>query len=198
MRLSDEKGITIVALVSTIIVFLIIIAVSIGLIIGPNSVTRSAENVTYTSVAQTVQDHFAAYAGTMEDDFTDIFGHLLSNGELAEFKFNGGKSLYYITRKGMEKIASGYVEDINPRKAFLSIAALSGYTDEHIEGQTIDFTADNYDSIYNQLKKGNLFLVDKNYNIVYMRKGEAYGEVSPVKAAETPVDAKWWVEDTSP
>ena len=103
MRLSDEKGITIVALVSTVIVFLIIIAVSIGLIIGPNSVTKSAENVTYTSVAQTVQDHFSAYAGTMEDDFTDIFEHLVGTGELVEFKFNGGKSLYYITKKGMEK-----------------------------------------------------------------------------------------------
>jgi len=198
MRLSNEKGITIVALVSTVIVFLIIIAVSIGLIIGPNSVTKSAENVTYTSIAQTVQDQFTAYAGTMEDDYTDIFLHLLSTKEIAEFKFNGGKSLYYITRKGMDNIANGYTENITPTKAFNSIPALSSYDDSAIGGETIDFTSDSYDSIYNQLKKGNLFLIDKNYNVVYMRKGEAYGGVSPVQNAETPEEAKWWVEDTTP
>ena len=54
----------------------------------------------------------------------------------AEFKFNGGKSLYYITQKGMEKIASGYTSNIDPRKGFSGISELNGISDNDMQGRS--------------------------------------------------------------
>ena len=71
--LSNKRGITLVALVITIIVLLILAGVSLAMALGNNGVlTRSSEAVVKTDEATAVMDVKVAYAAVVTDYFADI------------------------------------------------------------------------------------------------------------------------------
>ena len=118
----NQKGITLIALVITIIVLLILAAVSIATLTGQNGIlTRAQDAKTQTGVAEEKEAIGIAYNGVMADNLGngvsagDLQDELISNGYNATasgsnpitVKFNDSQRVYTVDNNGNIEISDG-------------------------------------------------------------------------------------------
>ena len=104
----NQKGITLVALVITIVVLLILAGVTISMVLGPNGVLSNANKAKQNSAKSTAQD---ALSTALSSITTDIYAGNHVEGTDASEKYSEAKDIKAKPaqfKKALETAAPGY------------------------------------------------------------------------------------------
>lgn len=189
--LRKENGITMITLVVTIIVTMILAAVSITYIAGEDNFLEQAEEAANTARVAGVQDLFQYYVAADYAEDKDVFGTLMANGYVK--KINNSPeppqtsgSVFYITQNGMNEIAGSYANTSKDEIIYQIIPELA--TKKEV---TIDTDK------FKELEKADVYLVDAALNVAYFSNNTHYGEVFFADISEKNV-TKWWTGESTP
>lgn len=125
MRLKNNRGVTLSALVITIIVMLILAGASIVVLVPKDSVIDSANAAKiYTNIAG-IEESIGILL-TDENSIDDIISNLENESSIMKIVNSSNQELYWITKEGMTKLAPGYANGLKDELVEAKVDTTSG------------------------------------------------------------------------
>lgn len=171
--LKKSKGITLIALVVTVVVLIIIASISIATLIGDNSTIENATEAKIWSELSEVDEAYNLYlvqqAGASEDGTVDR--NALTN-VLTKVSVNtgGGTDSYIYVINNLDEIK---MSDLEAGRG------------------TIQTTINDFTDL------NDVYIVDKNDNVAYVLKDKIYGDIELAQDEGVVDDSFWIVEDNT-
>lgn len=171
--LKKSKGITLIALVVTVVVLIIIASISIATLIGDNSTIENATEAKIWSELSEVDEAYNLYlvqqAGASEDGTVDR--NALTN-VLTKVSVNtgGGTDSYIYVINNLDEIKM---------------------SDSEAGRGTIQTTINDFTDL------NDVYIVDKNDNVAYVLKDKIYGDIELAQDEGVVDDSFWIVEDNT-
>ena len=111
----NSKGITLLVLVITVVVMLLLSAIVINYTLGDNGIFEGTQKSKYMTYVQALDDTIKAYTLKNDDPYSSskkTISDLVNEGMLIKINLDGGKSIYYVTNEGINKLGlSGKLEN---------------------------------------------------------------------------------------
>ena len=177
----SNKGVTMVALVVTIVITMLLAAVSISYTIGDGNFIQKAQEATNASRVAGVQDLFQYYVSVDYAEEQDVFANLILNGYVKKINNGNGDSVYYITHEGIKEIASTYEQTTTNEYIYQIVPEIATGNEATITQEQFDLLLD-----------ADVYFVDLAFNIAYLSNNRMYGAVYFSKVVEEVTD-KWWL-----
>jgi len=174
----NERGITIIALVISIVVILILATIAINIAIGDNGIFRNTNTAKIMNKVQALDDTIKAYTLKSKDPYSSskkTINDLISEGILIKIVLTGedlgnesdDKSLYYVN---FENKDISVTEILGLEKnEYENIEKLSEEVNESTNTITYSKLAD--------LQKKGIYVVDNDLNAAYLRDDKTYGKL---------------------
>lgn len=184
--LKNERGITMISLAATIVIMLILTAVTISFTVDENSSMNRAVESANESKVSSVQELFQFYVSDDYADEKDVFESLLTKGYVKKITNIEGESIFYITKTGIENIAPNFADTTSDEYIYQILPELE--TNDEV---TIS------DEQFEMLKDTDVYLVDRALSVAYLTGKKMYGNVVFAKSEIISTD-KWWVAESNP
>lgn len=181
----NQKGITLLAISITIVIMVVLTMIPLNLVVkdgGIISQTREADiYMNISGVQERISSDFL-----IDNNFDNSVKELMNKGYINKFLNASNEELYWITRKGLENMASGYEDDV---------------VDGHVNQKILDDTNTSVTQIetgkirvgsLDDLIGTNIYVIDRNLNVAYI-SDKIYGEVEFIKSGTEPENV-WWKE----
>ena len=111
----NSKGITLLVLVITVVIMLLLAAIVINYTLGDNGIFEETQKSKYMTYVQALDDTIKAYTLKNDDPYSSskkTISDLVNEGMLIKINLDGGKSIYYVTNEGINKLGlSGKLEN---------------------------------------------------------------------------------------
>ncbi|MCI8276762.1 MAG: hypothetical protein HFJ46_02370 [Clostridia bacterium] len=174
MRLKNNRGVTLSALVITIIVMLILAGASIVVLVPKDSAIDSANAAKiYTNIAG-IEESIGILL-TDENSIDDIISNLENESSIMKIVNSSNQELYWITKEGMTKLAPGYA---------------NGLKDELVEAK-VDTTSGKIKvNSLESLLNTEMYVMDRELKVSYIAD-KVYGDAEFRTGNSEPKD-KWW------
>ena len=165
----NQKGITMIMLVITIIILLILAAISINMALGDNGIFKSSNKAKIMSKVQVLDDTIKSYTLKSTDLYSSskkTIEDLIEEGILKEITFTEGKD---------DKETKKSIFYINFENPDVDIAKLLGLENGVYKNQKKlnEFTFTNLSEIQNK----GIYVVDHDLNAAYLADNNTYGKL---------------------
>lgn len=182
--LKNERGITMISLAATIVIMLILTAVTLSFTVGENSsINRAVESTNESKVAG-VQELFQFYVSDDYADEKDVFVDLLVKGYVKKINNLEGKSIFYITKTGIENIAPHFADTTSDEYIYQILPELESNDEITIS-----------DEQFENLKDTDIYVVDRTLSVAYLTGNQMYGNVVFAES-EIMTTEKWWLAES--
>lgn len=163
----NQKGITLLMLVLTIIVLLVLAAISINIALGDNGIFRNANNAKIMSKVEVLDDTIKAYTLKSSDPYSSskkTIDDLINEGILTKITITDGateetdkKTIYYVNFEN-EEVAKRLGLD---KSAYQNLTKLNKFEYNSLE----------------ELQDKGIYVVDNDLNAAYLKNNRTYGKL---------------------
>lgn len=162
IKSKNKSGITLIALVISIIVMIILAGVSLNATIGDNGIITQAQNAMYTQSAATLEEYINQYYVEHYDEFTDT-----ANKALALKNYFGSSTWFY------QGAPLGYVVDSDGNSHyFINIDGLPNDIKKYIKGGKANGKPQDKITYQDYAKMIDVYGVTKDLKVYYCRNGK--------------------------
>ena len=183
--LKNERGITMISLVVTMVIMLILTAVTIHFTVDEKSSMNRAIESTNESKVASVQELFQFYVSDDYADEKDVFIDLLAKGYVKKINNLEGESIFYITKDGIDNIAPNFSNTTSDEYIYKVLPELETNDEVIISDEQFEL-----------LKDTDVYLVDRTLSVAYLSGEKMYGNVVFAES-EIISTEKWWVVDSN-
>lgn len=151
----EQKGLTMVTLVVTIIVLILLCGVVLNYVLGDNGLLRGAVRGRIMNRVQSLDDTIKAYTLKNSDPYSSkkkSVADLINEGILAKINMPDDRSIYYVSNPGLQLLG------LNFRGTEITVDNNKVYTDE-------------------ELQTMGIYVVDNSLNAAYLDDGTIYGKL---------------------
>lgn len=164
--MKNNKGITIIVLIITVIVMLILAAVSINYALGDNGIFEGTRKSEYMNYVQILDDTIKAYTIKSNDPYSSskkTISDLINEGVLIKIVLEDNKSIYYVSDTGLRILE---LDNKLENKTKL---------EETFEGDS-DWAETRFKKV-EDLQKYGVYVVDNDFNAAFLYKNKIYGKL---------------------
>lgn len=180
----NQKGVTLFALAIIITTIVILTMVPLNLVLHDGGILNQTEKseiyLNVSAVQERVSSDFL-----IDNDLDHSVAELMNKGYITKLLNNNNEEIYWITKKGLENLASGYEAHVVDEKVDQKIA--EGLIEEIEKDPTKRKIRIN--SI-DDLIGTNIYVIDRNLSVAYIAE-QIYGEVEFIKSGTEPENI-WW------
>lgn len=153
----NERGITLLILVITIVITMILAVVTISFALKENGLFSNMEKTKIMNKVQSLDDTIKAYTFNNKDPYASsrkTVQDLVSEGMLIKLQLDGKKAIFYVTDDGLQTLGLKFKNNTSIEK----------------------IQADGYSKI-EDLQKYGIYVVDNKLNAAYLYKSKTYGKL---------------------
>lgn len=180
--MKNERGVTLVTLMVTVIVIFILAGISLNMIISDNSVLTIAFKSKRLTLAAEVEELLAPEF-LIEENLDHLIYDFESKGYVKRILNRSEQEIFWVTKLGIEKLAHGYEDETEDDILMQKIA--SGEIEQDASGNIVVNSIDD-------LLNTKIFVIDRNQKVAYL-DDKVYGKVDFIKS-NVKLTEKWWKE----